>query len=368
MRAAPQMKPRAQGAARRTAASAATASAAEPVRLHDVAREAGVSLATVDRVLNGRSGARARTVERVQAAVDRLAYRPDPAAAKLARARRWRLAFVLPAGSNSLVEMLHNELVALGPWLGEQRARAQVCEADAFSPGASAAALGALHGQCDAAIVMLQDHPLVRAAIDELAQAGVCVVTLVSDVPARGRAHFVGIDNVAAGRTAGTLLGRFVGARPGRVGIVMGSPSLRDHAERLFGFQQVMAREHPQLELLPAIEGQDSSARTEPLVRALLERRPDLAALYSIGAGNRGIQAALKATGMAGRLIWVCHELTPHARRALLEGTASAVINQGAAHEVRSACRVALAHLSRERLLSDQERIRIEIYLKDNLP
>ena len=81
-----------------------------------------------------------------------------------------------------------------------------------------------------------------------------------------------------------------------------------------------------------------------------------------------GSAAALEAQGAAGRVVWVCHELTPHARRALLEGAASAVINQDAAHEVRSACRVALAHLTRERLLVDQERIRIEIYLKDNLP
>ena len=354
--------------ARRSPQDPGPPSPGPPVRLHDVAREAGVSLATVDRVLNARSGVRAGTVQRVQAAVERLAYRPDPAAANLARVRAWRLVFLLPGGSNSFVELLRAELDALGPWLAEQRARATVEDADAFSPTAAAAAISALKGRCDAAIVMLQDHPLVRAAIDELAHAGTCVVTLVSDVPARGRAHFVGIDNVAAGRTAGTLLGRFVGPRPGRVGVVMGSRSLRDHAERLFGFQHVMAAEHPQLELLTPIEGQDSSGRTEPLVRELLKREPKLAAIYSIGAGNRGIPAALTAAGAAGRVVWVCHELTPHTRRALLDGTASAVINQSAAHEVRSACRVALAHLSRARLLPDQERIRIEIFLKDNLP
>ncbi len=334
-------------------------------RLHDVASAAGVSLATVDRVLNGRPCVRETTVQRVQEAVQRLGYRPDPAAARLARPRPWRLAFVLPEGSNSFVELLRVELRALGPWLAEQRAHAEVLATDTFSPAAAARAIAALHGRCDAAVLMVQDHPLVRAAIEELASAGVCVVTLVSDVPARGRAHFVGIDNVAAGRTAGTLLGRFIGQRPGRVGIVMGSSSLRDHADRLVGFRQVMGEEHPHLELLAPLEGQDRSDLTETLVRKLLRRPAGLAGLYSIGAGNRGIHAALKA---AGNVVWVCHELTAHTRRALLDGAASAVINQAAAHEVRSACRVALAQLTRERLLADQERIRIEIYLKDNLP
>ncbi|HET7866853.1 MAG TPA: LacI family DNA-binding transcriptional regulator [Burkholderiaceae bacterium] len=358
--------------ARPTASPPPLRTPAEPVRLDDVAREAGVSLATVDRVLNGRAGVREGTVQRVQAAVDRLAYQPNPAAARLARQKPWRLAFVLPQGTNSFVAMLNAEIEALTPWLASQRAHAGVTQADAFAPQAMADALAALRGECDAAVVMAQDHPLVRDAIDGLADAGASVVTLVSDVPARGRAHFVGIDNVAAGRTAGSLLGRFSGGvrngNPGRVGIVMGSHSLRDHADRLFGFQQVMRAEHGAHDLLPPIEGHDRSDLTEPRVQELLQQAPGLVGLYSIGAGNRGIHAALKAAGAAGRVVWVCHELTPHARRALLEGTASAVIHQSPAHEVRSACRVALSRLARERLIADQERIRIEIYLKDNLP
>jgi LacI family transcriptional regulator len=256
----------------------------------------------------------------------------------------------------------------VAPWLTEQRATATVQRADVFSPDALARQLATLKGRCSAAVVMALDHPVVRAAIDDLVAAGTLVVTLVSDVPASKRCHFVGIDNVAAGRTAGSLLGRFVGPRSGRIGIVMGSRALRDHAERLFGFQQVMAAEYPALRLLPAIEGQDLSRRTEPMVAKLLQREPELLGLYSIGAGNRGIQAALERSGRAGDIVWICHELTPHARQALLSGVAHAVINQDAGHEIRSACRLALAALSRERVLPDQERIRIDIFLRDNLP
>ena len=336
--------------------------------LHDVARVAGVSLATVDRVLHGRGGVRARTVAHVQAVVDRLGYRPDPAAARLARKRQARLVFVLPSGTNTFVDMLDRQVQDVAPWLTEQRATATVQRADVFSPDALARQLATLKGRCSAAVVMALDHPVVRAAIDDLVAAGTLVVTLVSDVPASKRCHFVGIDNVAAGRTAGSLLGRFLGPRSGRIGIVMGSRALRDHAERLFGFQQVMAAEYPALRLLPAIEGQDLSRRTEPLVTKLLQREPELLGLYSIGAGNRGIQAALERSGRAGDIVWICHELTPHARQALLSGVAHAVINQDAGHEIRSACRLALAALSRERVLPDQERIRIDIFLRDNLP
>jgi LacI family transcriptional regulator len=336
--------------------------------LHDVARVAGVSLATVDRVLHGRAGVRERTIERVNAVVQQLGYRPDPAAARLARNRSVRVVFVLPAGTNSFVALLHQQVQALAPWLAEQRAVAAVQAVDVFSPPAIAQHLAGLHGRFDAVVLMALDHPQVRAAIDDLIAHGVAVVTLVSDVPSSKRDHFVGIDNVAAGRTAATLLGRFIGPRPGRVGIVLGSRALRDHAERLFGFGQVMAAEHPHLQLLQPIEGHDLSERTAPLVTKLLKREPELAGLYSIGAGNRGIQAALAASGRASHVTWVCHELTAHARRALLDGVADAVINQDPGHEVRSACRLALARLSGDRVLPDQERIHIDIFLKDNLP
>ncbi len=58
-----------------------------------------------------------------------------------------------------------------------------------------------------------------------------------------------------------------------------------------------MASEFPRLKLLAPIEGHDDPARTEPLVARLLKRERELAAIYSIGAGNRGIDAALRASG-----------------------------------------------------------------------
>ncbi len=56
-------------------------------RILDVAREAGVSVASVSRVLQGQSGVSEETKKRVQAAIDALGYRPDLAARRL-RSRR----------------------------------------------------------------------------------------------------------------------------------------------------------------------------------------------------------------------------------------------------------------------------------------
>lgn len=204
----------------------------EKSTLEDVAREAGVSLATVDRVVNRRPGVREKTVARVSAAVAKLAYRADPAAARLARNQSFRFAFILPVGNNSFMMQLAEQVKLTAEWLAGQRAFIDLLHVDVFDPAALAAALERLPSSYNGVAVVALDHPLVRTAIDDLAARGVPVVTLVSDAPGSRRLHYVGIDNPAAGRTAGTIMGRFIHHRQarGKIGIVVGSLALRDHA------------------------------------------------------------------------------------------------------------------------------------------
>lgn len=341
-----------------------------PVRvtLQDVARAAGVGVATVDRVLNKRPNVQASTIERVERAVQQLNYRPHPAAVHLARQRSHRVVFVLPSGENPFVASLHQQVEAHRGWLHDRRASVQVLQVDVFEPATLAQGITSLEGQCDTAVIMALDHPLVREAIGTLVDQGIHVITLVSDVPSSRRACYVGIDNVAAGRTAASLLGRFVRGASGEVGVVAGSLALRDHAERWFGFQQVLLAEFPQLRVLPPCEGRDDAARCQALASELLATHPQLCGIYNIAAGTEGIVAALRAAGRAQEVVFVGHDLTATTRDALLSGTMDAVIHQDAAHEVRSALRQALAQLTREPVDADVERIRIDIYLRDNLP
>ena len=74
--------------------------------VHDVARTAGVSLATVDRVLNGRPGVRPETAEKVENAIKSLDFRRDLSASLLARARDLRVVFLIPDGGNAFMESL----------------------------------------------------------------------------------------------------------------------------------------------------------------------------------------------------------------------------------------------------------------------
>jgi len=336
--------------------------------LRDIAREAGVSLATVDRVLHNRPGVRPDTVRRVKDAIERNAFQPHVAAADLARGRARRFAFVMPSGPNLFMQQIQSYLGEMSAWLSARRLAVEMVATDVFDPSVLASALEALVGEYDGVAVVALDHPGVRAAINDLVDGGARVVTLVSDVPSSRRHHYVGIDNIAAGRTAGGLVGRLIGPRPGKVAIVAGSLGLRDHAERIFGFNQVMASEFAQLDVLPVLEGRDEDERSEQLLAKLLGKHHDVVGLYNVGAGTPGVAKALIDSAREKQVVFVGHDVTVVTRKLLLQGVMDAAISQNPGHEARAAVRVLRALARGEPILSEQEKIRIDIVMRDNLP
>jgi ABC-type sugar transport system, periplasmic component len=337
--------------------------------VHDIARLAGVSLATVDRVLNSRPGVRGVTREKVERAIASLGYVRDLAAANLAKGRTYRFTFILPSNDNSFMIGLRREVEAATERSSVERTRIDIVQVPAFDVAALVAALdGVASGRPDGVAFVAIDEQRVRSAADRLVDAGIAVVTLVSDLSASSRQHYAGIDNIAAGRTAANLMGRFLSKVDGRVGILAGSMMVRDHRERLEGFLSVLSEDFPQVAILPVMEARDDATVAERLVREALRRHVGLNGIYSLGAGNRGLIRALREVAPEQRPVVIAHELAASTREALLDGTIDAVLNQDAGHEVRSAIRVLKAKADGLPVLAAQERIRIDIFLKDNLP
>jgi LacI family transcriptional regulator len=239
---------------------------------------------------------------------------------------------------------------------------------DVFDAASLAATLDSVGDIYDGVAVVALDHPRVKEAINGLVERGVTVVTIVSDVPSSKRAHYAGIDNSSAGRTAATLMGRYLGAKKGKVGLIAGSLSLRDHVERRFGFEQVTLNEFPHLTLLPVLESRDDWQRVETVMTEMLAAHPDLIGIYNVGAGARGVVAALEKSGRQNKVVYIAHELTDVTRRALVDGTIDVIINQNAGHEIRSAVRVLMAKADKAPLIDSMEKIRIDIFVRDNLP
>lgn len=81
------------------------------VTIYDVAKEAGVSLATVSRVINGSDVVKAPTKERVEAAVEKLGYKPNAIAQGLALQKSTTIGLVVPEASFTYTGQIINGLI-----------------------------------------------------------------------------------------------------------------------------------------------------------------------------------------------------------------------------------------------------------------
>ncbi|WP_082677417.1 LacI family DNA-binding transcriptional regulator [Ruegeria profundi] len=340
----------------------------EKPTVNDIARVAGVSLATVDRVLNGRPGVRAVTVEKVQKAIDDLGYVRDTAAANLARKRVYNFLFVLPDADNEFLEALSKQIVEQSRDQFIERTRLKIQRVAPFEPQDIVDILDAVESkEVDGVAVFGPETPSVRDAVKRVRDKGIPVVALVSDLPSSDRDHFVGIDNVSAGRTAAQLMGRFV-HKKGKVLVLTGSRLARDHLERRQGFDLVVAEDFPHLEVVASVEGRDDPDLIYKMMPEIFETYPDLVGIYSSAAGNAGLIQFLSESKISKDLVIIAHELTPLSREALTRGTFDALISQDSGHLVRSAVRLLRATSDKVPFNKAQERIRIDIYLKENLP
>lgn len=337
--------------------------------VHDIANAAGVSLATVDRVLNGRPGVREKTVNRVQDAIRQLGYVRDTSAANLARQREYRFAVLLPKDAGQFTETLKDALNEASKAQMADRVSVKIITVVPDDPHAVAHALHRLKlSKPDGVAIMAQETPQVRDAIARLKADGIAVAALIADLPSSERDFFVGVNSERAGRTAALLIGRFVRAERGKVMVIANSMIARDSIDRRLGFDSVMGEEFPRLQVLPSVETHDDPDRARAILHRIAAAHDDLVAVYSMGTGNRYILEALRETGRLKGLVMVGHELTPSTRSALLAGEMDAVIAQNVGHLARSALRVLRAKCDNVGIFEAQERIRIDIVTRENLP
>ncbi|WP_196260399.1 LacI family DNA-binding transcriptional regulator [Pelagibacterium limicola] len=337
------------------------------VTVHDLARAAGVSLATIDRVLNARPGVRPATAARVEEAIARIGFKRDMTASMLARARDIRLAFILPEGTNQFMTKLAEAVETIGAQARAERVVFDLDRIRSIDAQALSDALDALDADTyDGAAIVAIDKPAVHAAVARATGRGLKIITLVSDLPGSARRAFVGIDNAAAGRTAGSLMGRFC-PQGGKIMLVAGSMGLIDHAERISGFRSIVSSEFPAVSVLGPVEGQDEFTLTYERTLAFMGEHPDIVGVYNVGAGNAGLVMALTEAGLAGKVRFVAHELTGPTCAGLNSGVIDVVIVQSPEDEIRAVWAAARRLVLGPDAAPPESPIEIKVFLRDNL-
>lgn len=287
-----------------------------------VAEAAGVSTATVDRVLNSRLPVKEATALRVIAAAERIGYHGAALMRERVRERAAlrTLGFCLQKRSDPFYQAFAREVSAAAVRHAPQSCVAVVEFIDEIDPQAIARRLASVGEVSDAVAVVAVDHPHVTAAIEALAAQGKPVFTLLSDLSAPSRAGYVGVDARQHGRTAAWAISRL--ARPagevGEVGVFVGSHRYLGQETCEIAFRSYLREHAPRFRVLDTRVNLEDESLAYEAAQELLARHPLLDGLYVAGGGVPGILRALREHPR--HVVTVCTELTPERRQALVDG------------------------------------------------
>lgn len=309
-----------------------------PYRLREIAQQSGLSLATVDRVLNQRPGVRPSTIAEVEQAIADL----DRQASQVRiGGRTFLVDLVMQAPARFSAEVraaLEAELPHLRPAVIRSRFHLQ----ESSSPSDVVRTLESIGRRGSQGVILkAPDAPEVVEAIGLLADLGIPVVTLVTDVPKSRRVAYVGIDNRAAGATAAYLISQWTAGSGGSVLVTLSSSTFRGEDDRGYGFREAWASLAPgrSVREVTGTDGLDASMLDA--VGAALATDPLISAVYSIGGGNN---ATLEAFTQARRRCqaFIAHDLDRDNSALLRQRRLSAVLHHDLRADMRRACQIVL--------------------------
>jgi LacI family transcriptional regulator len=307
--------------------------------LEDVARRAGVGLATVDRVLNERGSVSAATERRVIEAARALGLRrvlPVP------HARPVRIEVMLAQSVTPFMVRLTQAMAQVAATLDRSIVvlRSSI---DMRDPANVASRIAG--SRADGIIVYCEEHPANVAAIAAVTKAGRSVICVVTDVPESPRVAYVGIDHAKAGRTAAFFVAR-MGRRSAGVALTLStSTGFRAHKQRIDGFREALAVHRPSVAVAPVMTSGDDPERAYHLLAQALRQTPDAVAVYNTGGANTAVAHAIRDAGRAGEVLFVGHELTDETTALLQSGAMTVAIDQAPELQARRAIDLMLGRL-----------------------
>ena len=310
----------------------------------DLAQAAGVSVSTVNRMLNDAASVRAPTQERIKRAAQEIGFYGLGTIEHAVKVTQ---------GTHKLGVLLQHRTRKFYADLGDAMAIAAESYPGAnidlsleyledFSPEKVADHIVSLGPRVSALAIVAPQHPVVADAIDQVLDMGVPIVSLIGPLTAGGNISFVGLDNWKVGRTAAWAIDKMV-REPGKIGVLLGSHRLRNQEMNESGFRSYFREHNTDFTILEPLATYESAVVAREHVERLLTEHPDLCGLFISGGGVTGAIAGLRNTPKREDFVAVGYELFDDTRAALIDGTLSFLIS----HPMQRFARQTIATLMR---------------------
>lgn len=314
------------------------------VTIKQIADMCGVSRGTVDRVLNNRGNVKPEKRKRVLEVMRELNYQPNPAGKALAaRKHKPVVGILLPSEGIVFFDDVLETMHRMARRYEDYGVRFVWRLLRGYHADEQCAAIEELRHEVNALIVTPMSEPAVIQKIDECVADGIFVITINNDVELSHRQLYVGSDYYEGGQTAGALL-QMIGPEELKTGVLMGSKAMLGHRQRLDGFCDIL-RKNPHFELLAVEENEDDERISYEKAKAMLEKYPELNALFVISAGASGAGQAVKELGRVQSVTLIVFDTIPTTVQLMKEGVVKAALYQHPHQQAAKAIRAAFEYL-----------------------
>jgi LacI family transcriptional regulator len=271
-------------------------------------------MSTVNRVLHEPDKVREETIRLVLEAAEAIGfYGVASIKGSLKSGRpKIRVGILLLQRTRAFYRNLSQALETAAKAISENEVVIQIEYLDELTPQNVSDGLLRLAETSDVLGVVAPEHPIVAAAIEQLAAKNIKTFALISQLTARCNVGWA-FDNLCKA--------------PGKIGILVGNHRYRCQETNESGFRSYF-REHSRgFELLEARSTFETASIAREVTERLLEDHGDLIGLFVSGGGISGAVAALRDSGRAREIVTVGYELMDVTRAALLDGTINFLIS-----------------------------------------
>ncbi|WP_231956721.1 MULTISPECIES: LacI family DNA-binding transcriptional regulator [unclassified Actinoplanes] len=265
--------------------------------IRDVAREAGVSYATVSRVLNGRDWVSPEAVRSVQDAIARTGYTTNQHARSLATGRSGSIAFLLTEPQHLLFEDPNFSVLLRGVAQALSDREQTLILMIASTQQERSRTLAFLNGGHVDGVLLVSPHsgdPLLR----QLVQAQVPIVACGRVLGLEEMISSVSADDRAGARSATEHL---IAAGRRRIATITGPMDTSGGVDRLAGYTDALLAHDLPIDSDLIVHGDWSRETGAAAMRILLSRAPDVDAVFA--ASDAIAAATLPVLRDAGRAV-----------------------------------------------------------------
>ncbi|MEO8656897.1 MAG: substrate-binding domain-containing protein [Bryobacteraceae bacterium] len=177
------------------------------------------------------------------------------------------------------------------------------------------------------AIAATERKALVQS-LDRAAEAKIPVTVFDSGLDSENYMTFVATDNVEAGRLAAREMARLLDGK-GNIAMILHAPGSVSTGDREQGFQEVIAKEFPNIKIVAQQYGMSDRARSRAAAENILSAHPDLNGMFcSTEPSSTGTSLALKSRNLAGKVKFVAFDSSDSMIQDLRDGVISVLVVQ----------------------------------------